>query len=126
MKEVNLFTYEVQRGETITLEVDAVGPSDTYLAVAEPFYPVSAVPGAQSRYRFQVDGSKEGVIAAAISAYFPPDSPESAMFKLSLIGSNGGDTSHFSISKTSAVKDITIFFIVDHPGIQPPEPWPHA
>ena len=122
MKQVDLLTYRVQGGETITLEVNAIGNSETSLIVSKPFNTVSGYP---TRYRFEVD-TRINIITAAISASFPPDSAESAVYKLALIGSSGGDTAHFSISKTSAVKDITICFIVDHPGIQPPEPWPHA
>ncbi|MDQ3917592.1 MAG: hypothetical protein M3348_03870 [Acidobacteriota bacterium] len=110
MERINVGTYTVKPGETVRVEVSAIGVAnlEVYVVDEEVKDPVSDDPRA---YEFTVTVAPGSSHLTTMTGVFPDDAPDDARYELSISGDKGGGT--FTgpvIRKTDLSMDCDITF----------------
>jgi hypothetical protein len=123
MHQSNLYRYEVEFGEAISLLIEPVGV---------PFLVAGMLDGRSinlsegNEFRFMIDKQPGSTHFLVLEFQFLPDSPENPRYAVELKSSEGPPYP-FSVSANDQVKDISIKFHVisgsGSLGIKPPKPW---
>jgi hypothetical protein len=122
MHQSNLYRYEVQVGEAISLLIVPVGVPFRVTSFLDN-RPINLREG--NDCRFMVDKPPGSTYFLLLEFKFLPDSPPDARYTVELTSSEGPPYT-FAVSVNDQVKDISIKFHVvgaGSLGIKPPEPW---
>ena len=123
MHQSNLYRYEVEFGEAISLLIEPVGVPLLVGGMLDS-RPINLSEG--NEFRFKVDKSPGSTHFLLLEFTFLPNSPEDARYAVELKSSEGPPYT-FAVSVNDQVKDKSIKFHVvsgaGSLGIKPPEPW---
>jgi hypothetical protein len=110
MQQINVGTYRVKPGETVTVEVTAVGVAnfETYTVDDAVKDPVSDDPRA---YEFEVTVPPGFPHRTTMTGFFPDDAHDDARYEMFISGDMGGGTfTGPTIRKTDQSMDCNITF----------------